>query len=149
MTYSVTRSSTIAFGVVALMSFSTLPAAWADSSSEPAPTPMPAPTPPERPAERPAATSSAAQPSLNEPAPTPGWAEAGPGGTAGAPQPVARRYAHRNYAYGSGHRRYSNPFATAATGVAGGLADVGSIAAYPFYCFPNYGACSVRVPYRF
>ena len=47
-------------------------------------------------------------------------------------------------------RRYSdNPVATAATGVAGGVADLGSIAAYPFYCFPNYGSCSVRVPYRY
>ena len=42
-----------------------------------------------------------------------------------------------------------NPVATAATGVAGGVADLGSIAAYPFYCFPNYGSCSVRVPYRY
>ena len=34
-------------------------------------------------------------------------------------------------------------------GVAGGAADLGSVAAYPFYCFPNYGSCPVRVPYRF
>jgi hypothetical protein len=34
-------------------------------------------------------------------------------------------------------------------GVAGGVADLGSIAAYPFYCFPDYGACRVRVPYRY
>jgi hypothetical protein len=33
--------------------------------------------------------------------------------------------------------------------VVGGVADLGSIAAYPFYCFPNYDSCSVRVPYRF
>jgi hypothetical protein len=33
--------------------------------------------------------------------------------------------------------------------MAGGVADLGSIAAYPFYCFPRYGSCSVRVPYRF
>jgi len=36
-----------------------------------------------------------------------------------------------------------------AIGVAGGAADLGSVAAYPFYCFPNYGSCSVRVPYRY
>ena len=28
-------------------------------------------------------------------------------------------------------------------------ADLGSVAAYPFCCFPNYGSCSVRVPYRY
>jgi hypothetical protein len=39
--------------------------------------------------------------------------------------------------------------AAAATGVAGGIADLSSLAAYPFYCFPNYGSCSVRLPYRF
>jgi hypothetical protein len=37
----------------------------------------------------------------------------------------------------------------AAIGVVGGVADLCSIAAYPFYCFPDYGSCSVRVPYRF
>ena len=37
-----------------------------------------------------------------------------------------------------------NPVAVAATGVAGGVADLGSLAAYPFYCFPNYGSCSVH-----
>ena len=42
-----------------------------------------------------------------------------------------------------------NPLADAATGVVGGVADLGSVAAYPFYCFPNYGSCSVRVPYRY
>jgi hypothetical protein len=39
--------------------------------------------------------------------------------------------------------------ASAATGVAGGIADLGSIAAHPFYSFPDYGSCRVRVPYRF
>ena len=56
----------------------------------------------------------------------------------------------RHYAWRNGHRYYSdNPVASAATGVAGGIADLGSIAVYPFYCFPNYGSCSVRVPYRY
>jgi len=55
----------------------------------------------------------------------------------------ARHYV-RHYAY-----RYHNPVAAAATGVVGGVADLGSLAAYPFYCFPNYGSCSVRMPYRF
>ncbi len=137
MTRTVSRASAIAFGVAAFVSLSPLSAAFADSSTEPAPTPSPAPA------------SSAAAPSLSEPAPTPGWAESGPGGTTVAQHPV-RHYAHRHYAYRSGHR-YSdnNPLATAATGVAGGVADLGSIAAYPFYCFPNYGSCSVRVPYRY
>jgi hypothetical protein len=34
--------------------------------------------------------------------------------------------------------------ATAANGVVGGVADLGSIAAYPIYCFPNYGSCPVH-----
>ena len=99
------------------------------------------------------APSTASAPSLSEPATTPGWAEAGPHGPKVAEQNGARRYPHRyarHYAWRSGHRDYrANPVATAATGVAGGVADLGSIAAYPFYCFPRYGSCSVRVPYRF
>ena len=101
------------------------------------------------------APSTASAPLLSEPATTPGWAEAGPHGATVAQQNAARRYPHhyaRHYAWRSGHRYYyrANPaVATAATGVAGGVADLGSIAAYPFYCFPNYGSCSVRVPYRF
>ena len=39
--------------------------------------------------------------------------------------------------------------AVAAIGMASGVAALGSLAAYPFYCFPNYGSCSVRVPYRY
>ena len=77
MTYSVPRSSALAFGVAALVSLSALSAARADSPSEPAPTPsvtLPA-HPPSAPA--PAPISSAAAPSLNEPAPTPAWAELG------------------------------------------------------------------------
>ena len=149
MTYSIPRISAIAIGVAALTSLSTLSAARADSAAAPAataaaPSTAPAPTPPARPA----STASAAAPSLNEPAPTPAWAEAGPSGTTVAQHPAVRHYAHRHYAYG---RRYynGNPVTTAATGVAGGVADLGSIAAYPFYCFPNYGSCSVRVPYRY
>ncbi len=152
MTNSVPRISALALGVAALMSLSTLSAARADSSApaaNPAPAasaaaPSTAPTPPARPA----STASAAAPSLNEPAPTPAWAEAGPSGTTVAQHPAVRHYARRHYAYG---RRYynGNPVATAATGMAGGVADLGSIAAYPFYCFPNYGSCSVRVPYRY
>jgi hypothetical protein len=144
MTHSVSRASAIALGVAAFVSLSSLSAARADSSTEPAPTPS-APA-----AATPAPASTAAAPSLNEPAPTPGWAESGPGGTTVAQHPSVRHYAHRHYAYRSGHRYYSdNPVRTAATGVAGGFADLGSIAAYPFYCFPNYGSCSVRVPYRY
>ena len=39
MTYSVPRTSAVAFGVAALVSLSALSAARADSASEPAPTP--------------------------------------------------------------------------------------------------------------
>ncbi len=144
MTYSAPRTSAIAFGVAAFVSLSTLSVARADSSAEPAPTPSaPALT------ANPAPASTAAAPSLSEPAPTPGWAESGPHGATVAQHPYDRRHAHRRYAYRTGHRYNDNPVTTAATGVAGGVADLGSIAAYPFYCFPNYGSCSVRVPYRY
>ena len=41
-----------------------------------------------------------------------------------------------------------NPVASAATGVVGGIADLGSIAAYPIYCFPRYGSCPPTGPIR-
>ena len=142
MTNSVPRTSAIALGVAAFVSLSTLSAARADSSAEPAPTPSAPVT-----AQTPAPATIAAPPSLSEPAPTPGWAEAGPTGTTVAQHPGAR---HHTRHYERNARRYGgNPVMTAATDVAGGVADLGSIAAYPFYCFPNYGSCSVRVPYRF
>ena len=71
-----------------------------------------------------------------------------PNNSTAAHHPGARHYT-RHYAARNVHRYDGNPVTTAATGVAGGVADLGSIAAYPFYCFPNYGSCSVRVPYRF
>jgi hypothetical protein len=143
MTRSVPQISAIALGVAALVSLSPLSMARADppatpASSAPTPAPSPAPAP------------SAAAPSLSEPAPTPAWAESRPTKTTGAQHAAVRHYTHRHYAYRNGHRYYGdNPVATTATGVAGGVADLGSIAAYPFYCFPNYGSCSVRVPYRY
>ena len=140
MTHSIARTSAIALGMAALVSLSPLSAS-ADTSAAPAATPTPAPA------------SSAATPSLSEPAPTPGWAESGPGSPMVAQPPAVRHYPHhyvRHYAWRNGHRYYSdNPVASAATGVAGGIADLGSIAAYPFYCFADYGSCRVRVPYRF
>lgn len=156
MTHNIARTSAIALGVAAFVSFSPFSArADAPAASNPAPASTaaaPSTAPPARPASMaPAPTVSA--PSLSEPATTPGWAEAGPHGPTVAQQNGARRYPHhyaRHYAWRSGHRYYrANPVATAATGVAGGVADLGSIAAYPFYCFPNYGSCSVRVPYRY
>jgi hypothetical protein len=150
MTYSAPQISAIAFGVAAFVSLSTLSAARADTSAEPAPTPSV--TAPAHPTSAPtlAPTTSAAAPSLNEPAPTPAWAESGPHGTTAAQNPAVRRYAHRHYAYRNGHRYHNdNPVGAVAMGVAGGAADLGSVAAYPFYCFPNYGSCSVRVPYRY
>ena len=143
MTRSVPQISAIALGVAALVSLSPLSMARADPPATPASSaPAPAPSP--------ASAPSAAAPSLSEPAPTPAWAESGPTRTTGAQHAAVRHYTHRHYAYRNGHRYYSdNPVATTATGVAGGVADLGSIAAYPFYCFPNYGSCSVRVPYRY
>ena len=143
MTRSVSQISAIALGVAARVSLSPLSMARADPPATPASSaPTPAPSP--------ASAPSAAAPSLSEPAPTPAWAESGPTRTTGAQHAAVRHYTHRHYAYRNGHRYYSdNPVATTATGVAGGVADLGSIAAYPFYCFPNYGSCSVRVPYRY
>ena len=148
MTCSVPRSSTIAFGVAALVSLSAFSAANADSASEPAPTPsITSPAHPTS-APTPAPTTTAAAPSLNEPAPTPAWAESAPHGTTAAQNPSVHRSAHRHYS-SHNERRSDNPVAIVAMGVAGGAADLGSVAAYPFYCFPNYGSCSVRVPYRY
>jgi hypothetical protein len=148
MTYGVPRTSAIAFGVTALISLWALSAARADSSSEPAPTPsITAPAHPTS-APTPAPVTTAAAQSLNEPAPTPAWAESGPHGATAAQNSTVRRAAHRHYAYRSG-RRSDDPVATVAMGVAGGAVDLGSVAAYPFYCFPNYSSCSVRVPYQY
>ena len=148
MTHSVPRTSAIALGVAALVSLSALSAARADSASDPAPTPsMTAPAHPTS-APTPTPATTAAVPSLNEPAPTPAWAESGPHGTMAAQNSSVHRSAHRHYA-SRNQRRGDNPVATVAMGVAGGAADLGSVASYPFYCFPNYGSCSVRVPYRY
>ena len=148
MTYSVPRTSDLALGVAALVSLSALSVARADSASEPAPTPsMTAPAHPTS-APTPPPMTTATAPSLNEPAPTPAWAESGPHGTTAAQESSVHRSAHRHYVYRN-ERRSDNPVATVAMGMARGTADLGSVAAYPFYCFPNYGSCSVRVPYRY
>jgi hypothetical protein len=88
--------------------------------------------------------------------PTPDfWVESGPDDATVAQHPASRhpaRHYARQHAWRDGRRHayYSdNPVAAAATGVAVGVADLGSLAAYPFYCFPNYGSCSVHWPYRF
>jgi len=94
---------------------------------------------------------SASSPSLSEPAPTPGWAEAGPTSTGNGAiatphrtHTAVRRSAFRRER--GSPRPAGNPLAEAATGVVRGVADVGSVAAYPFYCFPHYGSCPVRTP---
>ena len=137
MSRSVPRVSIIALGAAAFVSSSPLSAARADTSAQPAPAP------------------SAPASSLAEPAPTPDfWVESGPEGATVAQHPAARgdaRHYARHYTWRNGRRFYynGNPVAAAATGMAGGVADLGSLAAYPFYCFPNYHSCSVRWPYRF
>ncbi len=134
MTRSVSRVSIIALGVTIFVSSSSISMVRAETSAQLAP------------------TSSASAPSLADPVPNPDfWMESGPDDATVARDPGshhrARHYARR-YARRDGHYR-DNPAAIAATRVAGGAADVGSLAAYPFYCFPNYGSCSVRWPYRF
>ncbi len=134
MTHGALRVSAIALGVAAFVSLSPLSTASADSSA-------PSGAPP---------TTGDATPSLSEPAPTPGWAEAGPQDVQQPSRPYAHHYT-RHYAWRNGHRYayYSNnPVASAATGVVGSVADLGSLAAYPIYCFPRYGSCPVYWPYR-
>ena len=71
MTRSVSQASAIALSVVAFVSLAPLSNAFADPPAEPAPTPSaPAIVP------SPAPTTTATAPSLGEPAPTPGWADA-------------------------------------------------------------------------
>jgi hypothetical protein len=62
-----------------------------------------------------------------------------------APQ-EARHYATHHYAwrYEPPYARGENPVAAAANGAVGAMADLGSIAAYPIYCFPDYGSCPMR-----
>lgn len=154
MTHQVLRVSAIALGVAAFVSLSPLSTASADSSA-----PSGATSATSGATSAPSGATSApnaAAPSLSEPAPTPGWAESGPSGATGV-QPshaYVRHYAHRyarHYGWRNGHRYVyygNNPVAAAATGVVGSMADLGSVAAYPIYCFPYYGSCPVYWPYR-
>ena len=127
MTRSIPRVSIVALSVATFVSSLSLSAARAETSALGAPAPF-------------GATAPA------EPAPKPDfWVTSGPDEATVAQRPAARRHARQS----AWRHRYDNPLAAAATGVAGGVADLGSLAAYPFYCFPNYGSCSVRLPYRF
>jgi hypothetical protein len=148
MTHGALRVSAIALGAAAFVSLSPLSTASAQT-----PTPSGATSTQSGASSTPSGAATMpgeATPSLSEPAPTPGWAEAGP---QGVQQPVRHHYAHRyirHYAWRNGHRYVyynNNPVASTATGVVGGLADLGSLAAYPFYCFPRYGSCPVYWPY--
>jgi hypothetical protein len=57
----------------------------------------------------------------------------------------ANHYTYNSRRYGTAYGR--NPVAVVVRGVFGGVADLGSLAAYPVYCFPHYGRCHVFVPY--
>ena len=133
MTHGALHVSAIALGVAAFVSVLPLSTASADS---------PAP--------------GLSAPSLAEPAPKP--LASAPGEAAGAgvmppdrPSHVYVGHSARHARYASRHgRRYAYrraPFEDAATGVVGAVADLGSIAAYPLYCFPNYGSCPFYRPY--
>ena len=144
MTRSVSQASAIALGVAAFLALSPN-IAFADPMPS-APARVVTPTPATAgPATDAPATADA---SLSEPSPTPGWAEAGPNDGMSL-QHTGTHHAQRHHGYRNANRYEGDPVRTAANGVAGGVADLGSIAAYPFYCFPNYGSCSVKVPYRF
>jgi hypothetical protein len=141
MTHGALRVSAIALGVAVFVSLSPLSMVSADTST---PSGMTSPQSGESSSPNGAPpTTGEATPSLSEPTPTPGLAEAGPQDVQQPSRSSADHYA-RHYAWRNGHRYYSNnPVAFAATGVVGGLADLGSIAAYPIYCFPRYGSCPV------
>ena len=132
MTRSIARVSILALGAAAFVSSFPLQPARADTSAQPAPAPL-----------------------LLEAAPTPDfWVESGPDDATAAQRPAAPRHVRhpRHYTWRNGRRyvyRRDNPVAVAAIGMAGGVAVLGSLAAYPFYCFPNYGSCSVHWPRRF
>jgi hypothetical protein len=161
MTHGALHVSAIAVGMAAFVSISPFSTASADSSA-----PSGAASATSGATSAPngtAPTPSEATPSLSEPAPTPSVATSP--NSAASPTPIAggwptppqrpshtyaRHYSrHPHYAWRSGHRyRYDrNPVAAATSGVVGGMADLGSLAAYPIYCFPRYGSCPVYLPY--
>jgi hypothetical protein len=137
MANSVLRVTIAVLGVAALVSSFPLSAVRADTT----PTPSVADTTP---------TSS-----VNEPATTLHfWVESGPDEATVVQHPATRynpRHYARHYTWRAGRRSvYSdNPVVAAATGVAHRVANLGLLAAYPFYCFPNYHSCAVRRLYRF
>ena len=148
MTHGALRVSAIALGAAAFVSLASYTTASADDSA-PSGTPSATSGATSAPSGTPS-TTSAAEPSLSEPAPTPGWAEGGPSGATAAQNRHYANHHARHYAWRNGHRYvyYSNnPVANAATGVVGGVADLGSLVAYPIYCFPRYGSCPVYRPY--
>ena len=156
MTHGALHISAIALGVAAFVSISSLSTASADSPPSGAARPSlsePAPTP-------------SLAPSLAEPTPTPSLATSPTGGMASAPAEAAgaapmpperpshingghyARHAHYAWRHGRRYAAYSrDPVGAAANVVVGGVADLGSIAAYPFYCFPRYGSCPFYRPY--
>ena len=149
MTRGALHVSAIAFGVAALALMSPHSTVSADPSATGAATPSlaePAPTPkltissPDTTAPAPGAATS-----FPEPPPRPRVATSGDMGS-GAAQPT-HAYGH-HYARAYSHRyRDRDPVTAAASGVVGGVADLGAIAAYPVYCFPRYGSCPVYRPY--
>ena len=146
MTYSVIRVSAIALGGACLVWLSPLSPSRADMSATSGPTSAPSPA-------GAASTSGGAASTGN--------AAASAGSERPAVQPPSRPYVrhyahhyarHTRYVWRHGHRHVyygyrHNPVAAGATTVADGIADLGSIAAYPIYCFPNYGSCPVYLPY--
>jgi len=148
MTHSIIGVSAIALGVAAVVSLSPLSTARADMSAPIGPT-FPTSGATSSPSDGAASTVGGATSTGN--------AAASPGTEAPAVQPPARPYVrhyahhyarHAHHAWRNGHRYgYHNPVAIGAAAVVGGFADLGSIAAYPVYCFPHYGSCPVYLPY--
>jgi hypothetical protein len=170
------RGSAIALGVAAFVSFSALSQAQADAAADTtsmnastsdrlAPTPNWAEFPQARP--RPVvsmapaaapndssttASSTTASSSIN--APAPGWAESHEGLAANDTSKDTTKAADASREspvhYAIHHpRHYARWDGNPVRPIVGGVADLGSVALYPIYCFPSYGRCPVRVPYRF
>jgi hypothetical protein len=88
-----------------------------------------------------------------------GAAASAASGTTTAPSGVTavQHYAHASVRYyAHDHSRYAhpyrsayshNPVAAVVAGVLRSAADLGSLAAYPVYCFPRYRSCRVFLPY--
>lgn len=149
MTHRVLQVSAVAIGAAAFLSLSPLSPARADTpaasgmtsaTSGAASAPSGAALAPAAPSSAPGGAASAASGATSPPIPP-----SRPTAAQWRPHTYARPYVHHQARLARHYRHPSIP--TAAARVAGELADLGSLAAYPLYCFPHYGSCPAYLPY--